>query len=133
LPLTFIGNSHRNRVGLTEGGLKPLLAAKKLNLPFIGAASGNFTSSSIQFQELINDFSEVIIFPDAGDVLNENVMRRWRTQINYLNHLGKKVMIAWWGQVEKQDHDIDEIDDSQLKKMVFIRLEKWEKMITNED
>jgi hypothetical protein len=33
--------------------------------------------------------------------------------------------------VEKQDHDIDEIDDSQLKKMVFLSPEKWLKIINN--
>ena len=56
-------------------------------------------------------------------------MRRWQTQINYLNHLGKKVLIAWWGQVEKQDHDIDEITDFQLKRMVLISSEKWLKTV----
>jgi hypothetical protein len=51
----------------------------------------------------------VVIVPDAGDVVNPQVMTRWRGAIEFLESLGKPLSVAWWEQRSKDDDDIDEL------------------------
>jgi hypothetical protein len=122
LPLTFIdgGSTNRKRVGLGEGGLKVMLAAKRIPIPFIGASGGHFDNSPKQLASMLDGAEEAVIFPDGGDVLNLAVMRRWERQIDYLSRQGYTVKVAWWGQVQKGGTDIDEVPDATLQQLAYL-------------
>jgi hypothetical protein len=119
LPISHITNGKKSdRVWLTEGILKPFVAAHKHGINAIGAAGGHFSGSPSQIREAIEAYREVILSPDAGDIGNPQVMRRWADQIKFLESLGKPISIAWWGQKTKDDDDIDEL--SGLEAIEFI-------------
>jgi hypothetical protein len=106
-------------IALVEGvGAKPRLAAKLLNLAVIGAAGGQFQQSPQQLKNYLSTFTckTVTIFPDAGDIQNQQVINRWKTVKNILNQWGYQVRFAWWGQTTKAENDIDEgVDPSQIE------------------
>ena len=146
----------KRQIGICEGtGAKPFLAAQRLGMPVIGAAGGQFASSPLTFQEslekvaqkiqqaflnqvgenLQESFStsfnpkdiELVIYPDAGDVQNSQVMRRWEKVFELLQQWGWKFKIAWWGQGEKStDHDIDELND--FKKIKYLTPKRFIKI-----
>jgi len=138
LPITFIPNDKESdRVWLTEGILKPFVAAHKHGINTLGAAGGHFSGSASQIKEAIAPYREVIISPDAGDIGNPQVMRRWADQIKFLESLGKPILIGWWGQETKNDDDIDELDNiesieffspSQFFELAKKDLSFWEKV-----
>ncbi len=105
-------------IALAEGtGVKPFRVSQQLNLFTIGAAGGQWASSpqffrlSLEKAELEVQTKEIKIFPDAGDILNPSVMRRWQKVISLLEEWGWSVAIGWWGQVDKSHPDIDELTD----------------------
>jgi hypothetical protein len=105
-------------IGISEGILKPFVAANRLGQIFIGAAGGNFQSSPKQTKESLEVLAKelntniVDIYPDAGDVLNSHTMRRIERNYKLFSDWGYEVRIAWWGQVNKdKDSDIDELDN----------------------
>jgi hypothetical protein len=68
---------------------------------------------------------ELVITPDAGDIVNPSVMKRWHSVVELLEQWGWSVTFAWWSQTTKDDSDIDELDD--LSKIEFISPpEFWE-------
>lgn len=103
------------------GTPKSFLAANRLSSVVIGAAGGQWLKS----RQIVKDTLEVVtegnkeiiaIYPDAGDVINPQVMNRWRNTIEYLQQLGYEVAVKWWGQITKKSPDIDELDDlSQIE------------------
>jgi hypothetical protein len=139
LPITAIPNGKDNgQVWLSEGILKPFVAAHKHGLNAIGAAGGHFSGSANQVRNAIAPYREVIISPDAGDINNPQVMKRWADQIKFLESLGKSLSIAFWGQKTKDDDDIDELENLDqvefLTPSQFLELGKsdplpfWEKV-----
>lgn len=112
LPITVIKNAENASKTLyfSEGVLKPYVAGYALNIAISGAAGGHFSGSFEQVAKIVADYEEIIITPDAGDVLNPQVMQRWKKQISFLERFKKPIKILWWGQVEKSDNDLDEID-----------------------
>ncbi|MCA2939614.1 MAG: hypothetical protein IM319_10795, partial [Microcystis sp. M113S1] len=138
LPITVIPNGKDNgQVWLTEGILKPFVAAHAYGLNAIGAAGGHFSGAANQVKEAIGPYRQLILCPDAGDINNHHVMLRWEKQIKFLESLGKSVLIAWWGQKTKDDDDIDEIGNLESIEFItpsqFFELAKkdlpfWEKV-----
>jgi hypothetical protein len=119
LPISHIINDKESdRVWLTEGILKPFVAAHKHGINTLGAAGGHFSGSPNQVRDAIEVYREVILSPDAGDINNPQVMLRWSKEIKFLESLGKPISIAWWGQKTKDDDDIDEL--SGLEAIEFI-------------
>ena len=121
---------------LSEGILKPYIASILHNIAVCGAAGGYFKGSPQQIAEISADYDKFVIVPDAGDVLNSQVMRRWEQQINYLKRFNKPIKVLWWGQVSKKKHqDIDEIDSvtfsnaEYLTPQEFIKLAKTQEWI----
>ncbi len=95
-----------------EGFPKATKAALTYNRLFCGAAGGNFSSSSEQVINLIETkkITTINLTPDAGDVKNPQVMRRWIKQYEFFRDLGLFVRVVWWGQIDKEYHnDIDEL------------------------
>jgi sugar-specific transcriptional regulator TrmB len=108
-------------IALAEGtGAKPFLVSQRLNLLTIGAAGGQWASSLELFRSTLEKVAleikgrSIKIFPDAGDILNQSVMSRWQRVISLLEEWGWEVAIGWWGQANKSDLDIDELDIEEL-------------------
>ncbi|MBD2118159.1 DUF3987 domain-containing protein [Microcystis wesenbergii] len=124
LPVTHIPNGKDNgQVWLTEGILKPFVAAHKHGINVMGAAGGNFSGSPNQIKDAVGPYKELILCPDAGDINNHHVMLRWEKQIIFLESLGKSLLVAWWGQKTKDGDDIDELSD--LNGIEFIECTKF--------
>ena len=119
---TVWNHSLAGQIGLAEGtGIKPFLAAQRLGIPVIGAASGNFASSPEQLKAAVEKLSELwqaelgevelklVLFPDAGAIVNSTMLKQYDRAICLLQEWGHEVALAWWGQSTKNDPDIDEI------------------------
>ncbi len=123
-----------NRIGFTEGlEYKPLLAAKKLGIPIIGASGGNFASSKEAIKQAIASLksfvrshsSEVeskgdeplfILFADAGSRINPNVIHNYQKLADLIPNL----KIADWGQLDSKDGlDIDELNLGQISPIKY--------------
>lgn len=124
LPLTVRGQG--STPWLTEAILKPDVTADRHGIRCIGAAGGNFLSSKSQLKQYLADCKEVIIAPDAGDIINPHTYQRWCKHIKYLTKIGITVQVAWWGQVTKDLNDIDELDS--LDTVEYLNPEDWHRL-----
>lgn len=116
-PLTYIPGAHSITVNLCEGVLKPYIASKKHGETFIGAAGGNFASSSQQLKKYLEYASpfEVVLCPDGGATDNPQVMGEYAKLADLVKSLGHDLKVRWYGQFEKSDGDIDEISAEQFE------------------
>ncbi len=102
-------------IGMSEGILKPYIAAQIHQKIFIGASGANFASSPEQLKLYLVQVSQELgtkvidFYPDAGAVGNPHVIRSYRKTFDLLESLGCDVRVVWWGQAKKQDKDCDEI------------------------
>jgi len=102
-------------IGLAEGILKPWIAAQLSGQFFLGAAGGQFASSSKIFKQELDKLSAeldtklIILYADAGSPGNKDVMREYAKTHKLITSWGYELRIGWWGQVEKSD--ISGIDD----------------------
>ncbi len=106
-------------VAFAEGtGAKPHFVAQKLGYITIGAAGGQWPSSPETLKATLAHVAEpgatIILFPDAGDVLNRHVMPRWKATFELIESYGYDVQFAWWGQINKKADDIDELAHTGL-------------------
>lgn len=112
-PTTLVRESKKPSATLyvAEGLLKPIVAGCRHQIDIAGCpVNGNFHLVPKQVKEFLSlGYERVIIVPDAGDVINPKVMKRWEKQIEFFNSLGVNLSIAWWSQVSKKAGDIDEI------------------------
>jgi uncharacterized protein (DUF927 family) len=113
LPLAHWQHSEAvESIALTEGtGIKPFLAARRLNALAIGAAGGNFCTSPKTLKATLDRYSDlpVVLVLDGGAVANKTVMGQYLATYNLLKDWGREPSILWWGQLTKADGDIDEI------------------------
>lgn len=109
-------NPKNQDIGLTEGILKPYVTDCRLQVNCIGAAGGNHSGSPEQLRAAINDLlqenSRIVIFSDAGGILNPNILKQQQNTISLLTSWGHgdRLCFGWWGQVTKDGPDCDEID-----------------------
>jgi len=118
LPITCCrpaGEPHKG-IALVEGILKPQITAQLSGQITIGAAGGNFASSRSTLKAYLAELKPEIVeahpltlYPDAGAIANKNVMRQYRQTHALLKKWGYELHIAWWGQLSKNDLDIDEL------------------------
>lgn len=105
----------RSSIGMAEGLLKPYVAAQRLAQIFLGAAGGCFASSPKQLKVNLDQLSTELgtktidFYPDGGAVLNKSVLRQYDRTIELVTEWGYQVRIAWWGQIQKGQPDIDEL------------------------
>jgi hypothetical protein len=103
--------------GLVEGvGAKPFLACDRLGVPIIGATGGNWASSSVHLQNSLQKLGaksgdKVVLLADGGSPKNPSVLGQYKRALVELTKQGYQPLIGWWGQTNKTDCDIDELDD----------------------
>lgn len=122
-PNSTAGNAKKVIVGLTEGTtIKPHIASHLLNIPIIGASGGNFASSPKTLKETLEHLSatEIILYPDAGAVINKNVLKQYEKVFDLLRQWNYDVKVAWWQQIAKEDGDIDEIDEITQSTIIYL-------------
>ncbi|NEQ21636.1 MAG: DEAD/DEAH box helicase family protein, partial [Microcoleus sp. SIO2G3] len=107
--------------------IKASLARYRLNAPVIGATNGSFSSSSQNTTHTLATLFDrhpsvkrLVFVPDAGDVKNQSVMQRWQSQFEFCAKLGYEVAIAWWGQISKEECDIDELPPEQFGQICYL-------------
>ncbi len=106
---------------LCEQVLKSYIASHKHNIAVCSASNGYFSASPEQFALIQQNHSEFAIIPDAGDLENPEVIRRWEQQINFLKQFNKPIKVLWWGQSSKKKHcSIDEIDSLTFNKADYL-------------
>ncbi|MGB3496525.1 MAG: hypothetical protein WBA57_27605, partial [Elainellaceae cyanobacterium] len=113
-------NPNERAIALVEGvGAKPFIASERLNLATIGAAGGQFASSSKTLKASLEKLSaelgtkRIEFYPDAGmlDEKHETVRQQYQAAWRLIKEWGYELAIAWWGQFDKADGDIDELED----------------------
>lgn len=110
-----VGGVKLDSIGLAEGFLKPFITAQRRGQIVIGAAGGNFASSSEQFKSYLDKLAAELntktldLYPDGGAIADNSVMRSYRRAIEMARELGYTVRVAWWGQFTKEQPDIDEL------------------------
>ncbi|MGL6343087.1 MAG: hypothetical protein ACRC80_28605, partial [Waterburya sp.] len=139
LPITWVNGAtdDTSTLYLAEGLLKPFIAAKKFGINVLGASGGLFAASpqevfqNIEGWEKSNkrEIKELVIVPDAGDVINPQVVQRISKQIAFIQELGKSVKVLWWGQVTKKKKDIDELELHEFSQAQLIEPELFLKFL----
>ncbi|NES98117.1 MAG: hypothetical protein F6K32_23585, partial [Desertifilum sp. SIO1I2] len=129
LPLTvaYPGDFQNPAILLTEGILKPFVAAQKHGAIAIGASGGNFSTSPEQLQTALNAFNakRVLLCPDGGSVQNRHVFRQYLRLKHLLDRFNVHLEVLWWGQTEKTHPDIDELESLGLAQAIA-----WEEFAT---
>lgn len=105
-------------IAMVEGtGAKPFITSERLGIITLGAAGGQFASSSQTLQVTLQRVAaelgtnRIDFFPDAGSLENTNVLRQYEATWELLEQWGYSVSVGWWGQVSKGQPDIDELED----------------------
>ncbi|MCO5608544.1 hypothetical protein L7F22_062755 [Adiantum nelumboides] len=99
-------------LGMCEGGLKAHVLSFLGALPVIGASGAAFSKSKKLLERYLAviDPDRIIFFPDAGSQCNDQVIRCYFQTFRLLREFGYFLLIAWWGQVNKSEHeDIDDL------------------------
>ncbi len=138
LPITYIrplnGQIKRKAIGICEGILKPVVASQKLGQIFIGASSFMFSKDGddenlerkpleqlLQYLEAASSelgIKDVELYPDGGVPRNPQLYPKYQWLCDALAKLGYKVWIAWWGQLDKDKPDCDELPENQEIKLI---------------
>jgi predicted P-loop ATPase len=125
LPIQTIGTaSNPDTIWACEGLLKPVVASYRIGDRFIGAAGGLFRSSPIQVKAALKNVQTVIIAVDAGDAVNPHRVRHWWLETEFFQLLGLKVLFAWWGQINKNENDIDELTPDEFSSIEYLTKEQ---------
>lgn len=111
VPLAHYQGGDRPWIAFCEGtGPKPALASDRLGCPVMGAAGGQFQNSGDQVKAAIATGLQPVLLPDGGAIQNPLVMRQYQA----LAEMVPELQVLWWGQLGKEDGDIDEISDEIL-------------------
>ena len=121
----YFGDRSSRIVGIAEGAsIKPQLAANKFGINIIGAAGGQWSGSPEQLKAYLDKYHDqsvpVRIYADAGSHHDDAVMGRIHKLSELLQSWGYEAAIAWWGQFNKNDGDIDEITQEQFDDIEYI-------------
>jgi len=121
----YFGDRSSRIVGIAEGAsIKPQLAANKFGINIIGAAGGQWSGSPEQLKAYLDKYHDhekpVVIYVDAGSHHDDAVMGRIYKLSELLKPWRYEVAIAWYGQFNKTDGDIDEISKEQFDAIEYI-------------
>ncbi len=108
----------KRNIAFTEGvGAKPFITSQRQGQVTIGAAGGQFASSSKTLKATLDrlsvelDTKTIDFYPDAGAIHNRHVMRQYRSTWRLLRKWNYQVRVAWWQQETKAAPDVDELED----------------------
>lgn len=136
-PLAVLHSDEKNHgVWVVEGrGLKPRITNVKFSVPVLGSARYWNTNENHakKFLLRIKDKygTKIILVPDAGDILNEQVYPKWLEEYQFFKSQGFDPYFAWWGQLSKEQSDIDELAD--LSQVKLINIEQFKLLKNNID
>jgi hypothetical protein len=119
-------------IGLTEGtGVKPFLTSQRFGQVVLGASGGSFSSSDKWFKLALDKLSAelktklLILYPDSNSTNDLQVFRKYQGIHKLVRSWGYTLRVAWWGQLEKTDPDIDEISaDTKIEIITFAQYER---------
>ncbi|NER97268.1 MAG: hypothetical protein F6J86_26055 [Symploca sp. SIO1B1] len=120
-------------IALAEGtGAKPFLAAQRLNLIVIGAAGGQHASSPNQLQKALKlwQVEQIPILADAGSVSNKTVVGQYLRAAELLIEWGYTPVFGWWGQITKNEPDIDELPTERYSEIEYLSVEEFKQLAT---
>ena len=112
---------------LTEGLIKPYVTHCRLRVPVIGASNAGFIGAPLQFRACLGKTRTLAIALDGGDALNPHVLARWESFLSEYKKPPYRIFFTWWGQWQKSDPDIDEVD-SQFNPQ-WLTVEQMENLI----
>lgn len=134
LPVFYWRHPEANKITetwLIEGGLKSLITALKLwfrsgrkDIQVIGASGANWHGSINLVLEGLQS-SKIILFPDAGSLSNDHILRQYKSTIKALTSKAYSVSVAWWGQNNKNCNDIDELPIEEHQFIEYISYERF--------
>jgi hypothetical protein len=129
LPIQVVGTSSTSGVAYgAEGTLKPVIAAHLHGEYFIGASSGNFSGSPIQVKSALEGYHTFVITVDGGDAINPARIDHWQRQVEFFATFNIKIRFAWWGQIHKDNNDVDEITTAQFRSAKLLTPGKFFKL-----
>lgn len=116
-PLTFCGNLvNPTALCFVEGlTIKPNKTAFEHPTKLvIGGSGGHFTASSKELQAVLDRFPNVPLelMPDAESIENDKILCNYRSLNDFIVQYDasqRELGCGWWGQLKKEDGDIDEI------------------------
>ena len=117
--------------GWRKGILKPYITSEKWEIPCIGAAGGNHQSSPQQLLAALQQIPEdclIAIAPDAGAILNKNVLKQYEKTVKLLTDwgYGDRIQFAWWRQATKSDNDCDEISRDEFDRIQYLNPDQFD-------
>jgi hypothetical protein len=117
LPLAFYSRENFDTIDVVESPLKSHLAFCLHDLP---AVAGMISYAPRQLLAICDyhKVNKVIVNPDAGDIKNPQVMNKWDRLNRELKRHNITVLFRWWGQLTKQDSDIDELNSLENSKLL---------------
>jgi hypothetical protein len=129
LPITstYPSQIRHSGIWICEGISKPAIAAHRLGIVAIGAASANFTASPQQTEEHLKKAAEflktqeIIFAPDGGAIANPHVLKAYKRSWELFIQFGYEVKVAWWNQFLKTDGDIDELDSLDSVELISVK------------
>ena len=141
MPLAFCRpeSTELPSIGLAEGVLKAWSVACHLKQIIIGASGAAWDCSPKLFKRYLEEIaseqntslSELVIdlYVDAGMLSNQHIMLRYHETIKLLQEWECKIRIAWWGQFNKDDLDIDDlILQGKRHTITYISIDEWMKL-----
>ncbi|MBW4565985.1 MAG: hypothetical protein KME32_33895 [Mojavia pulchra JT2-VF2] len=135
LPLAFLPGTG-DEIWVTEGSeIKPVILHNKKGVTVAGGGRSWHSSPEHfkRFQQHFDAAKKIVLCPDAGDIINRQVAPKWLQEADFFEKQGYIVSFAWWGQVTKEEADIDELEDySQIEFISAISFEELTKEHTKE-
>jgi hypothetical protein len=135
IPIPILPSQQQTKIYITEGkGLKPTITHAKFGVNVIGY--GRYLHLNPKHQEeylatLQGISKEVVLCPDAGDVQNKQVWEKWEDEYNFYKTKGFDVAFGWWGQVDKDACDVDEL--ASLDSIEYLGLEQIKKIVNEHE
>lgn len=117
LPMAFYHQGDYEEINVTESPLKSYIAHCRHGFSatagMVGACPRQVLAECGR-----RKIARVIVNPDAGDIVNPQVLGKWKNFAGDLRKAGIQVLFRWWGQFTKELDDIDEIASLEGAKLL---------------
>ncbi len=117
LPMAFYHQGDYKEINVTESPLKSYIAHCRHGFSATAGMVGACPRQVLAECER-KKITRVIVNPDAGDVVNPQVLAKWKNFAGDLRKAGIQVLFRWWGQLTKEHDDVDEITSLEEAKLL---------------